>query len=176
MSLSSTWHSNRRSLWLLFAVIASVGFLFSEPVEPLFEQVVSSKSGITWKHENARSDKRYLPETLGPGCAFFDYDNDGWMDLYFVNYGPCDFYKPATPLRNALYKNNKDGTFTDTTATAQVAGSVFGMGAVAGDFDNDGNTDLLVTAYDHSPILYRNNGNGTFSDVSSKSGIVTSSW
>src|SRR5215831_10114632 len=75
-----------------------------------FQEVPASKSGITWVHNNAHSEERYIPETVGPGCAFLDYDNDGWMDIYLVNSGPCDFYTPQRPLRNALYKNNRDGT------------------------------------------------------------------
>jgi hypothetical protein len=144
--------------------------------KPLFEEIPPAQSGISWVHENARSEKRDLPETLGPGCAFFDYDNDGWMDIYLVNYGPCDFFKPVKPLQSALYRNNHDGTFTDVTAEAGVGGNVFGMGAVVGDYDNDGFADLLVTAYGSHPILYHNNGDGTFSDKSSQSGIATDSW
>ena len=75
------------------------------------------------------SDDRYLPETMGPGVAFFDYDNDGWVDIFMVNSGAADFYAPKTPLKNALYKNNRDGTFTDVTDKAGVAGGTqFGMG------------------------------------------------
>src|SRR5262249_31355342 len=66
----------------------------------LFEEVPANASGITWVHDNAMSNERYLPETLGPGCAFLDYDNDGWMDVYLVNYGACDFFKPSKPIRN----------------------------------------------------------------------------
>ncbi len=135
-----------------------------------------SKSGIAWVHDNARSEKRYLPETMGPGAAFFDYDNDGWMDLYLVSYGPCDFFKPTKPQQSALYKNQGDGRFADVTAKAGVGGNVFGMGVAPGDYDNNGYVDLLITAYDHSPVLYRNNGDGTFTDVSSKSGLQTRSW
>jgi len=69
--------------------------------DSLFIEIPASSSGIKWVHENAMSDNRYLPETLGPGCAFLDYDNDGWMDIYLVNSGKCDFYTPAQPLRNA---------------------------------------------------------------------------
>ena len=65
---------------------------------------------------------------MGPGCAFLDYDNDGWMDIYLVNSGPCDFYKPKKPIRNALYKNNRDGTFTDVTEKAGVRGRHFRHG------------------------------------------------
>lgn len=157
-------------------ILACLGASAADRVSHFFEEIAPSKSGITWVHDNARSEKRYLPETLGPGCAFLDYDKDGWMDVYLVNYGPCDFFKPAKPLQSALYRNNRDGSFTDVTAKAGVGGNSFGMGVAAGDYDNDGDTDVLVTAYDHSPILYRNNGDATFSDVSSTSGIVTTSW
>ena len=110
---------------------------------PVFEEIPPSVSGITWVHENAMSPERYLPETMGPGVAFFDYDNDGWMDLFMVNSGgPVDFYTPKAPLRNALYKNNRDGTFTDVTEKAGLAGGTqFGMGCAVGDFDNDGYPD-----------------------------------
>ena len=137
---------------------------------PLFVEVPSSTSGITWVHENAMSGARFLPESLGPGCAFLDYDNDGWMDVYLVNSGPADFYKPERPLKNALYRNNRDGTFTDVTDKAGVAGGTFGMGVAVGDYDNDGFPDMFVTAYGR-PILYRNNGDGTFSDVTAKAGL-----
>ena len=69
------------------------------------------------------SESHFLPEALGPGCAFIDYDNDGWMDIFLVNSGPSDFWKPTKPVRNALYKNNRDGTFTDVTEKAGVCGA-----------------------------------------------------
>jgi hypothetical protein len=137
---------------------------------PIFEEIPPEVSGITWVHDNAMSDMRYLPETMGPGCAFLDYDNDGWMDILLVNSGPSDFYTPRKPIRNALYKNNRDGTFTDVTEKAGVAGGSFGMGVAVGDYDNDGFPDLFVTAYGR-PFLYRNNGDGTFTDVSAKAGL-----
>src|ERR1700753_3232081 len=86
--------------------------------QTVFETWPPSLTGIHWTHDNALSTRRYLPESMGPGVAVFDYDNDGWMDLYFVNSGPGDFFSPAKPLRNALYHNNHDGTFTDVTQTA----------------------------------------------------------
>jgi len=142
---------------------------------PLFEEIPPEKSGIAWVHENAMSPNRYLPETMGPGVAFLDYDNDGWMDIFLVQSGPCDFFKPKTPLRNALYKNNRDGTFTDVTEKAGVAGNAFGMGAAVGDYDNDGFPDLFVTAYGRS-TLYHNNGDGTFTDVTAKAGVAAPGW
>ena len=96
--------------------------------QPLFTEVPLSASGIRWVHENAMSESRFLPEALGPGCAFVDYDNDGWVDIFLVNSGPSDFWKPSKPVRNALYKNNRDGTFSDVTEKAGVGGSYFGMG------------------------------------------------
>ncbi|MEP6538260.1 MAG: CRTAC1 family protein [Bryobacteraceae bacterium] len=141
----------------------------------LFEEVPPSVSGITWVHENAMSPKRFLPETLGPGCAFLDFDNDGWMDIYLVNSGPSDFYQPAKPLRNALYKNNRDGTFTDVTEKAGVGGGTFGMGVAVADYDNDGWPDIFVTSYGNC-ILYKNNHDGTFTDVTKKAGLETPGW
>jgi hypothetical protein len=140
-----------------------------------FEEIAPGRSGLTWIHENARSFSRYLPETMGPGCAFLDYDNDGWMDIYLVNSGPADIFEPRKPLRNALYRNNRDGTFTDVTEQAGVAGGTFGMGVAVGDFDNDGWPDLFVTSYGDC-ILYRNNRNGTFTDVTESAGVKTPGW
>ena len=143
---------------------------------PTFEEIPSSSSGITWIHDNAMSADRHLPETMGPGVAFLDYDNDGWLDIFMVNSGASDFYKPKAPLKNALYKNNRDGTFTDVTDKAGVAGGLeFGMGCAIADYDNDGHQDILVTAYGRC-TLYHNNGNGTFTDVTEKSGVATPGW
>ena len=141
----------------------------------LFEQVRPSASGITWAHVNGRSPGYFLPETTGAGCAFLDYDNDGWMDLYLVNSGRCDFFDPKPPLRNALYRNNRDGTFTDVTEKAGVSGGGYGMGAAVGDYNGDGFPDLYVTQYGRS-ILYRNNGDGTFADVTGKAGVGAPGW
>ncbi|MBO0857807.1 MAG: CRTAC1 family protein [Chloracidobacterium sp.] len=136
----------------------------------LFEIVPPSSSGVTFVHNNALSPRRYLPESMGPGVAIFDYDNDGWMDIYFTNSGKCDFFQPKQPLRNALYRNNGDGTFTDVTEKAGVAGHGFGIGVAAADYNCDGWTDLFVTNYG-SNILYRNNGNGSFTDVTKEAGL-----
>jgi hypothetical protein len=141
-----------------------------------FEEIASAKSGIHWVHDNAVSVEHYLPESLGPGVAFVDYDGDGWMDVFLVNSGKCDFYQPTRVPRNALYHNNRNGTFTDVTATAGVAGGdSFGMGVAVGDYNGDGFPDLFVTAYGR-PTLYRNNGNGTFTDVTAKAGLAIPGW
>jgi enediyne biosynthesis protein E4 len=142
---------------------------------PAFEEIPPSVSGISWVHTNGQSPKMYLPETVAPGCAFFDYDNDGWMDIYLVNSGACDFYSPPSPLRNALYRNNRDGTFTDVTQQVGVAGNAYGMGVAVGDYDRDGLPDLYVTQYPRS-ILYHNNGDGTFRDVTAQAGVAAPGW
>ena len=152
-----------------------VVFLLALLLSVVFEEVPPQTSKITWTHNNAQSADRQLPETVGAGCAFLDYDNDGWMDVYFVNSGPSDFFTPATPLKNALYRNNGNGTFTDVTDKAGVAGGKFGMGVAAADFDADGFVDLYVTNYGAN-ILYRNNGNGTFTDVTEKAGVASPGW
>ncbi len=116
-----------------------------------------------------------MPETTGAGCAFFDFDNDGWMDIYLVNSGNCDFFNPDPPLQNALYKNNRDGTFTDVTEKAGVGAGGFGQGVAVADYDGDGFSDLYVTQYGKS-ILYHNNGDGTFTDVTEKAGVAAPGW
>jgi hypothetical protein len=140
-----------------------------------FVQVNAVDSGIQWIHDNARSDSRFLPESLGPGCAFLDYDGDGLQDVFLVNSGPSDFYQPSQNSRNALYRNQGDGTFQDVTEAAGVAGGTFGMGVAVADYDNDGDADLLVTAYG-ALRLYQNQGDGTFRDVAQRAGLAWSGW
>ena len=140
-----------------------------------FEEIPPEKSGIRWVHSSGKSPQKYLPESSGAGCAFLDYDNDGWMDIYLANSGKCDFFTPSTPLRNALYKNNRDGTFTDVTEKAGVAAGGFGQGIAVGDYDGDGFCDLYVTQYGRS-ILFHNNGDGTFTDVTDKAGVAAPGW
>jgi hypothetical protein len=170
--------SRRRFLALLSAAGAGLALPRGRGLRaasPIFEEVPPSTSGLHWIHTNAMSPDRYLPETMGPGVAFLDYDNDGWMDIYLVNSGSCDFFKPKTPLRNALYRNNRDGTFTDVTEKAGVGGGTFGMGVAVGDYDNDGYPDILVTSYGRC-ILYHNNRDGTFTDVTDKAGVAAPGW
>src|SRR5881275_3321203 len=140
-----------------------------------FELVPPYVSGIRWVHRNGRSAEMYLPETVGAGCGFIDYDNDGWMDIYLVNSGKCDFFDPNPPLQNALYHNNRDGTFTDVTLKAAVTGGGYGQGVAVGDYDGDGFSDLYITQYGRN-ILYHNNGDGTFTDVTEKAGVAAPGW
>ena len=117
---------------------------------------------------------RYLLETTGCGVAFYDYDDDGWLDIFFVNgtrFGETYTQDPAPT--NRLYKNNRDGTFTDVTIRAGLVHTGWGQGVCIGDYNNDGNDDLFIT-YWGANALYRNNGNGTFTDMSVKAGITTS--
>lgn len=146
-----------------------------KPITPPFVEVPAASSGIDFVHTSGKSEQKYLPESTGAGCAFIDYDSDGWMDIYLVNSGPCDFWTPAKPLRNALYRNNRDGTFTDVTERAGVLGGGYGMGAAVGDYNGDGYPDLYLTQYGRS-ILYRNNGDGTFTDVTQKAGVGAPGW
>src|SRR5207302_898943 len=150
---------------------------FALPQAPQFpfEEIPPEKSGIHWVHTSGKSPEKYLPESSGPGCAFLDYDNDGWMDIYLVNSGKCDFFTPNQPLRNALYRNDRDGTFTDVTEKAGVGAGGYGQGVAVGDYNADGWPDLYVTQYGRC-ILYRNNGDGTFTDVTAKAGVAAPGW
>ncbi len=163
---------------LALAVLLGLGVWAAFPAPqtpPAFEEIPPEKSGIRWRHVAGLSEEMYVPETIGAGCAFLDYDNDGWVDIYLVNSGKCDFYDPPQPLRNALYRNNGDGTFTDVTERAGVTGTAYGMGAAVGDYDADGLPDLYVTQYPRN-VLYHNNGDGTFSDVTEKAGVAAPGW
>lgn len=133
---------------------------------------VRQSAGITFFQDSTQTEQKYYLETMGTGVAWIDYDQDGLPDLYFVQSAATDLYKPAQPLRSALYHNNGDGTFTDVTEKAGVTGEThYGQGVAVGDYDNDGYPDLYVTGYGRA-ILYHNNGNGTFTDVTAKAGVA----
>jgi hypothetical protein len=132
---------------------------------------IARAAGITFRHDNAATSEKYLIETMGSGCGWIDFDQDGLLDLYLVNGAATKVYRPQHPLRSALYRNNGDGTFTNVTEKAGVgAEGLFGMGVAVGDYDNDGYPDLHVIGYGRS-ILYHNNGDGTFSDVTAAAGV-----
>jgi len=130
---------------------------------------LTQQSGVRFVHNNGAFGKKFLPETLGPGVAFIDYDNDGWPDVFLVNGmdWPGHAQKHTTPK---LYHNNHDGTFTDVTHKAGLDVEMYGMGVAIGDYDNDGFDDLFITALGQSR-LFHNNGNGTFTDVTQKAGL-----
>lgn len=136
---------------------------------PTFSDV-SREAGIRFRHHSGADRRKYMPETVGSGCAFLDYDGDGWLDLFFVNSTdwPGSRAKPHYP---ALYRNRGNGTFEDVTETAGLAHDSYGMGAAVADYDNDGDADLYLTCLGPNR-LYRNNGDGTFTDVTARSGTA----
>jgi enediyne biosynthesis protein E4 len=169
----------------LAAVICSLllcfSFLFSVNAKAQNTQAgvqfvdVTGKAGIRFVHNNGAFGKKFLPETIGPGVAFIDYDNDGWPDIFLVNGmdWPGHFAKHTT-LK--LYHNNHDGTFTDVTHKAGLDVEMYGIGVAVGDYDNDGYDDLFVTAYGQSRLFHNNGpdktGNVTFSEVTQKAGLA----
>jgi hypothetical protein len=129
----------------------------------------TASSGIRFSHTNGAFGKKYLPETLGSGAAFLDVDNDGWQDILLVNSRNWPG-RPGAPSYPALYHNNHDGTFTDVTRTAGLAIEMYGLGVAAADYDNDGRTDIYITALG-SNHLFRNTGGGRFEDVTGRAGV-----
>ena len=152
-------------LFLPAIIFASVGTL----AQQITFRDITAQAGIHFTHNNAAYGKKYLPETMGPGCAFIDYDNDGWPDILLVN-GENWPGHPGPQSTMKLYHNNHDGTFTDVTTKAGLAVPMFGMGVAVGDYDNDGHDDIFVTALGQSH-LFHNNGNGTFTDVTKAAGL-----
>ena len=152
-----------RAGFLLAAPACVVGATFTD---------VTDEAGIRFVHDNAKSEEKYLVETMGSGCAFWDYDQDGRLDVFFVNGGRTPAYRPEKEPGNALYRSNRNGTFTEVTRQAGVASNRgFGMGAFTGDFDNDGYPDLYISGYGSS-TLYHNNRDGTFTDVTKRAGVA----
>jgi hypothetical protein len=149
-----------------------ISFLFSADghAKNITFRDITAQAGIHFTHNNGAFGKKWLPETMGPGCAFIDYDNDGWPDILLVNGAdwPGHAKNGATTLK--LYHNNHDGTFADVTRKAGLEISFFGLGVAVGDYDNDGFDDIFITAVGQSR-LFHNNGNGTFTDVTKSAGL-----
>ncbi len=157
------------SLWLLLS-----GLTAASSAQQIHFRDVTTAAGIHFTHNNGAFGKKWLPETMGPGCAFIDYDNDGYPDIVLVNGEDWPAHPRggvnggATTLK--LYHNNHDGRFTDVTRKAGLAVPMFGLGAAVGDYDNDGFEDLFITALGQSH-LFHNNGNGTFTDATKSAGM-----
>ena len=162
--------------WLLVLVAAVVN--------PTFD--LKRPSGLDFVLQNSPTPKKYLIETMPGGVALLDYNNDGLLDIFFVNGGhvsspakyPDSFDRRDQKYWNRLYRQNKDGSFTDVTAQAASSNAGdgnYGMGVAVGDYDNDGYPDLYVTSYGKN-VLYHNNGDGTFTDVTAKAGVAGGGW
>src|SRR5690348_15186848 len=147
---------------------------------------VTAAMNVDFKHEASPTSQKYLIETMGGGVALLDYDNDGLLDVFFVNGGrlddpvksPVRFSRTDPAYWNRLYRQNRDGSFTDVTEKAGLhreSDTNFGMGVATGDYDNDGFTDLYVTNYGRN-VLYHNNGDGTFTNVTAKAGVAAGGW
>jgi hypothetical protein len=141
---------------------------------PLSAQVtfkdVTADTGITFRHTDGGSGRRYVVETVSAGLALFDYDNDGDVDIYFLNGAPLPGTKVDKPPKDALYRNDGNWKFTDVTEQAGVGDTGYGLGVAVGDYDNDGDADIYLNNYGPN-VLYRSNGNGTFTDVTKEAGV-----
>ncbi len=162
-----------RCLYLLFLLICTT---FSPLVGYAVTFVeVAAASGIDFKHTDGESGKRLFNEQYGSGGGFFDYDNDGYLDIYLINARPQGEQMNAAPPTNVLYHNNGDGSFTDVTRVAGVADTGYGVGATTGDYDNDGDVDLYLTNFGHN-VLYQNEGDGTFTNVAETAQVADAGW
>jgi len=166
--------------WLALAAISAAGVLAVSPARagqgaapaagfPIRFTDVSGAAGIQFRHHSGAFGKKYLPETMGAGCAFVDVDGDGWQDVFFAQSMGWPG-RPGAKVYPALYRNNRNGTFTDITRAAGLAVEMYGLGVAAADFDNDGDADLFVSAVGASR-LFRNDGRGRFEDVTAKAGV-----
>jgi enediyne biosynthesis protein E4 len=157
--------------------LLTAAFLLSAAAAPPADDVrftdVTAASGIKFTHNAGRTGKKWLPETMGAGCAFLDFDGDGWLDILLVN--GKDLVPKGRHTTAALYRNNKNGTFTDVTRGSGLDLEIYGLGVAVGDYDNDGRDDVYLTALngDH---LFHNEGNGKFRDVTASSGARNSAF
>ena len=167
------------SLLLTHLILVICASIPSAAETTLYFTDQTQQAGIHFKHTNGASEEKYLPETMGSGGLFFDYDNDGHLDIHLVNSG--NLSSVSRPYRhpdymNVLYRNKGDGTFVDVTAAAGLQqNQSYGMGCLAADYDNDGDADLYLTNFGKNQ-LYRNNGDSTFTDVTSYAGVGDGNW
>jgi enediyne biosynthesis protein E4 len=159
-----------RNLAGLALLLLMVTFAAAQNKSHIHFTDITARAGIHFIHNNGAFGKKWLPETMGPGSAFIDYDNDGWPDILLINSEDFPGHKIHGPTTLKLYHNNHNGTFTDVTRKAGLAVEMYGMGVAVGDYDNDGYDDVFVTALGQSH-LFHNNGNGTFTDVTRAAGL-----
>ena len=158
-----------------FAVVVLLcAFIYIRVQGSIVLSDVTQETGITFKHTDGGSGERYLVETVSAGLALLDYDNDGDVDIYFLNGALLKGAKVDSKPRNRLYRNDGGLTFTDVTREARVGHEGFGLGVAAGDYDNDGDVDIYLNNYGAN-VLYRNNGNGSFTDVTREAGVANGS-
>src|SRR5262249_30317415 len=131
---------------------------------------ITAQAGIQFKHNSGAFGGKFLPETLGSGCAFLDYDSDGWQDILLVNGTDWPGHKRGRSTM-ALYHNNRNGTFTEVTHKAGLDVEMYGMGVAVGDYNNDGFPDIFISCVGQSR-LFKNTGKGTFVDVTKSSGLA----
>jgi len=155
-----------RLVWLPLVLLATLGLTFHD---------AAREAGITFVHDMGLSGQRMMVETMGAGAGFIDYDNDGDLDVYLINGAPLPGYKGPATLSNALYRNDGGVRFTDVTAASGTGDTGYGMGLCAGDYDNDGFTDLYLSNYGPN-VLYHNQGDGTFTTVTDSAGVDNPSW
>ena len=142
------------------AAVVSVAAMVSAADPPLPQFVeIARKAGVLFHHTNGASPDKHLVETMGSGGLFFDYDEDGWIDLFLVDGGSLADPRAARQARHRLFRNRGDGTFADVTERSGIRHAEYGMGACAGDYDNDGRVDLYITNFGPNR-LYRNRGDG----------------
>ncbi len=160
-------------IFVAFAVAAAVAYAAAPPATDVKLTEVTAAAGIKFVHNAGKAGKKYLPETVGAGGAFFDFDGDGWQDILLVN--SKDWAPKGRKSLSALYRNNKNGTFTDVTAGSGLDVEMYGIGVSVADYDNDGKDDVYVTALegDH---LFHNEGAGKFKDVTKLSGIANANF
>ncbi len=171
--------ANIKSLLLTHLILVSFASILPAAETTLHFTEQTQQAGIHFKHTNGASKHKYLPETMGAGGLFFDYNNDGHLDIYLVNSGvlnPTGQHQRPPNNMNVLYRNNGDGTFVDVTASAGLQQDHgYGMGCISADYDNDGDADLYLTNFGTNQ-LYKNNGDGTFTDITSQAGVGDGNW
>ena len=171
--MSASWVAAFTTSLIVALLLAPAAPLGTQPLDVHFTDVTDS-AGIRFNH-NSSPEKKYIVESMSGGVALFDYDNDGYLDIYFVNSLTIDILKSKGKTRSALYHNNGNGTFTDVTDKAGVGDIGWGMGVAIGDYNNDGFDDIYVTCLGPNHLL-KNNGNGTFTDVTEKSKTGDPRW